>query len=209
MSENKIENIIYSTQVIEFVAVAKEFCNLLENAKLLERPDFIIKTHKFLSLLYLKALALPVTELIHEDENETFVTELDWNIICDNVRDRLGRYDSYIDFFDLMMQETPEPVTNSISEHIADVYQDLKNFLSIYQLGIIDLMNDGLHECLQNFGSYWGQRVIASVKKLHHVIYVEGIDLEEEKKEDEKDRDTGDWFITKRQQDYNNGSELS
>lgn len=170
------ENTVFSLQVIEFVAVSKELCGFLENAARFETRDFIIKLHRFLSILYVKALALPGVDRISDDGNEKFVTELDWILVRDNVNEKLGAYDSYLDFFDHMMQETSEPVTCSVSENIADIYQDLKDFISLYQVGIPDVMNDGLYECRQNFEQYWGQRAMASIRRIHHAIFVEGLE---------------------------------
>ena len=192
---------VYSLYVLEFVTVAKEYCIFLENAARYEKSDFMEKTLKLTTLLYMKALMIPKIELINEGEIEKFVTELDYNLIKEGIYSKMGRHDSYLDFFDFMLQETPEPVTCSISENLADVYQDLKNFMSVYKMGITELMNDALYECKNNFELYWGQRAIASVKILHHHIFVEK-DTNEEQKGEEPKRNTEDWFISKRQQDF-------
>lgn len=195
------DNIVYSAQVLEFVTVSKEFCSLLENSSRFEKVEFIDKMQKLLSFLYLKTLVLPEIEQINEQGNEKFVTELDWNLIRDNVNTSLGEQDSYLDFFDHMMQETSEPVTCSISENMADIYQDVKDFLTLYQLNIVPIMNDGLYECCHNFKHYWGQRALVSLVRLHHAVFNEGLPQENI---NVKSLDTNKWFISKRQQDFSN-----
>jgi len=171
---------VFSLQVVEFTTVAKEFCLFLERAGSFESHDFIVKLHRFLALLYVKALAAGNPDPATDEGCEKFVTEVDWVIIRDNVNTHLGAHDAYLDFFDHLMHETPEPVTCTVSENVADIYQDLKDFITNYQLGIEEVMADALHECMQQFRQYWGQRLTATLRHLHHVLYVEGIESERE-----------------------------
>lgn len=198
--EGPLKEVVYSRNVVEFVTIAKEYCSFMEHATEHEYADFADKSLKLLSLLYLKTLLLPDVEQINEEGNEKFVTEFDWQFIRNGAGSVLGDADMYLDYFDSDMKETPEPVTSSIAENIADIYQDLKDFLEIYQLGNEELSNDAIFECRQNFDSYWGFRVVNSIRMLHHLNYA---------KNDEKDvlrtkakRDTDKWFISKAQQDF-------
>ncbi len=163
----KHDELVYSKNVIEFVTVANEFCLFSENALEYEKTDFIDRTLKMLSLLYLKTSLLQQTDYINQDGNEKFVTEFDWLLIKNNISTLLEDDDLYLDFFDSNMEETAEPVSCSISENIADIYQDLKDFISVYRLNIPDLMNDALAECIDNFGQIWGYRLVNTLKILH------------------------------------------
>ena len=40
------------------------------------------------------------------------------------------------------MQYSETPVVNSISEKLCDIYQDLKNFISAYRSGMIDVIEE-------------------------------------------------------------------
>jgi len=170
--ENTFNHAVYSKNVIEFVAVSNEYCTFVENASGLEKKYLIDTTLKLLSLLYLKATMLPAVDSVNEEDSEKIVTESDWNLIKDSIAEKLGRSDSYIDFYDHQMQEASEPITSSISENLADIYQDLKDFLHLYRFGVADIMNDALFECEQNFQQYWGQRLINSIRILHHIFFV-------------------------------------
>lgn len=85
---------------------------------------------------------------------------------------------------------------------MADIYQDLKNFLLLYQTGTQEVMNDAVWECKLNFEDYWGQKLVNSLKAIHKFIYSgEEIGKAEPRDTDDAERKTSDWFITRRQKD--------
>lgn len=197
-----LKEIVYSKNVIEFVTVANEYCTFLEKVPEHDKPEFIDKSLKLLSLLYLKVLLLPEVEQINEEGNEKFVTELDWQFIKQGVQAVMGDDDTYLDFFDSEMKETPEPTTNFISENMADVYQDLKDFIEIYKLGTDELSNDAILEVSDSFKGYWGYRVVNSIKILHQLQFIQIPDNENDDTTKAIKRDTKDWFISRAQDDY-------
>jgi hypothetical protein len=198
--DNSLKEIVYSKNIIEFVTVAKEYCSFVENIAELSKDDMIDKSVKLLSLLYLKANLLPDTEQVNEDKNEKFVTEFDWQIVRNGIEAILGDDDKYLDFYDNEMNETAEPVSSGISENMADIYQDLKDFLSIYQLGNEALSNDAIFDCFTNFRDYWGFRLVNSLRIFHYLIYKKNKDEQTVKAKSKVTRDMNNWFISKAQQ---------
>lgn len=199
---NDLRDIVFSKNTVEFVTIAKEYCAFTEKANELNAEDFINKSLKLLSLLYLKAALLPETEQINEEGNEKFVTEFDWQYIRHGIENLLGDDDFYLDFFDSEMNETPEPVSSSISENLADIYQDLKDFMEIYQLNKDELSNDAVYECSHNFWESWGFKLINSLKILHLLNY-KGLNTErQETPKGKVIRDTDKWFISRAQKDF-------
>ena len=210
MSEQS-QHIVYSTAVIEFVAVANDFCVFLEETNAHTRKGFLLKAQRYLPLLYLKALLLPELESVLDEESEKFVTEEDYETIRTQVVNKLGRHDDYEEVFDPVRQETEGPVSRFISEDLADIYQDLKDFLMLYRIGNEDLMNDGLWVCLNNFETYWGQRLVNVLRAVHNVVYsAEDIEEEEEingESPDFENLDTSNWIISKRFKDFKDKDE--
>jgi hypothetical protein len=201
--ENKFKEVVFSKNTIEFVTVANEFCLFLEKATETDASFFIDKSLKLLSLLYLKASLLPPTEQLYDEGNEKFVGEFDWQMIRNGIASILDDKDTYLDFFDLEMNETPEPVVSSISENMADTYQDLKDFLEIYRLGNDELSNDAIYECNENFKNYWGFRVVNTIRILHFLHFRPKDDtiFEASTAKNLVKRNPDNWFITKAQQD--------
>ena len=83
----------------------------------------------------------------------------------------MGEEDVYLDVFIEEMKYSDRPVSAFVSEDIADIYQDVRNFVSVYQYGLTDQMNDALFICKQNFENYWGQKLINVLRPLHSLYY--------------------------------------
>jgi hypothetical protein len=200
---------VYSRNVVEFVAVANEFCKYAEHASELKGDELLKILQRILPLMYLKASLLPQLDPFFEDGNEKFVTEADWTDINESLKEKFGTANDYLEVFDEKINETEGPVVSSISENMADIYQDMKDFLLLYQTGTGEVMNDAVWECRMNFENFWGQKLVNSMRAIHKFIYsgeeigkVEKVD-----KTDDETRNTADWFITRRQKDLRGDSE--
>lgn len=174
------EDIVFSRNTVEFVTVAAEYCAYLERTTEHSRKEFIETLLKLLPLLYLKAQMLPDGELLSDDELEDFVTEDSYEVLRMTIFDLLADKDSYLDVFVDDMKYSDTPVTKSISEDLADIYQDIKNFICLFQLGINETMHDAIVECNEHFRSYWGQTLVNTMRALHDIRYNTNYDEEEE-----------------------------
>jgi len=85
----------------------------------------------------------------------------------------MGDENAYLDVFVDDMKYSDTPVSAFISENIADIYQDVRNFVSVYQYELTEQMNDALHVCINNFRDYWGQKLVNSLRPLHALKYSE------------------------------------
>jgi hypothetical protein len=195
---------VYSRHVVEFVAVANEYCKYAEHASELKGEELLKILQRLLPLLYLKATFLPELTPVFEDGNEKFVTESDWSIIDDAFRTRFGTANDYMEVFDERINEAEGPVISSLAENMADIYQDLKDFLLLYQTGTKEVMNDAIWECRMNFENYWGQKLVNALRAIHRFITSgEEIDYsKEEKKVNGEKRNKSDWFISRRQKEF-------
>lgn len=171
---------IFDKNVIEFVTVAAEFCAFLERAESMKRSDFVDTSLKILPLLYLKASLLPPCERLGEEELETYVTEEVYEILRLNLAELMGEKDDYLDVFVEDMVYSDQPIKKCISEDLADIYQDIRDFIFVFQLGLNETMNDSLALCQENFGLLWGQKLVNALRALHDVKYHQEEEEEEE-----------------------------
>lgn len=188
MSDNKE---IYSKDVIEFVTVTAEFSKFLESASMFSKRDYISKLLKLLPLLYLKTSLINKPETLLDDEYlETFVSETEYEMLRQEIAAKIGTSDSYLEIYTQDMEVSDEANATNISEDLADIYQDIKNFLMRFQVGNEDVMNDALAELIENFRTYWGQRLVNCMRALHNAFYDPETDWEED--EDGKTADSDD-----------------
>ena len=162
---------IFDKNSIEFVTVAAEYCGFIERARQMERKDFVDTALKILPLLYLKASLIPECELMGEGDLEIFVTEEDYELARMSVANILGAQDDYLEVFLPDMAYSDTPLKKCISEDLADIYQDLKDFIGVFQLGLNETMNDSLFVCKEHFAEFWGQRLVNTMRALHDVKY--------------------------------------
>ncbi|MBE6286946.1 MAG: DUF5063 domain-containing protein [Mediterranea massiliensis] len=179
----KESQVIFNRNVIEFVTVAAEFCKFMEQSEGSERKTFIDTSLKILPLLYLKASMLPSCETIGDEALETYVTEETYEILRMNLSGILADKDDYLDVFVSDMKYSDQPIIKYISEDLADIYQDIRDFIFIFQLGLNETMNDALAICQKNFAHYWGQKLVNTLRALHEAKYA----LAEEDEEDDED----------------------
>lgn len=168
----KENNPIYERNTLEFVTVALEYCTFVEAAGQNGLFDFVDKAVKLLPLLYLKATLLPPTEEDDEEEEpELFVTEDMYESVRARIASLLGDKDSYLETFHPDMQYSDTPIAAFISENLADVYQDVGNFVSLFRQGNEEVMLLAIALCRTNFQEFWGQQLLNALKALHAARY--------------------------------------
>ncbi len=163
--------VIFDRNVVDFVTVAAEYCLFLEESQIKTQDEFVDTVLKILPLLYVKASLLPeVTSLSFEDP-EMSVTEEVYEQMKSTLEKVLGDGDDYLDVFVEDMKYSDTPIRKCISEDLADIYQDLKNFIFVFKLGVNETMNDSLALCQEHFKEYWGQVLVNTMRALHQIKY--------------------------------------
>ena len=185
----KESQVIFDRDVIEFVTVAAEFCKYLEQAEGKQRTTFVDTTLKILPLLYLKATLLPPCETLGEDLPEHYVTEETYEVLRMTLAGILAEKDAYLDVFMEDMKYSDQPITRYISEDLADIYQDIKDFIFVFQLGLNETMHDALAICQENFRLYWGQKLVNTLRALHEARYLQGDEEEDMDNEEDSEED--------------------
>lgn len=178
---------IFDRNVIEFVTVAAEFCKYVEQAEGTRRANFVDTMLKILPLLYLKATLLPPCEPMGDEEPEHYVTEETYEVLRLTLTSILAERDDYLDVFVEDMKYSDQPITRYISEDLADIYQDVKDFIFVFSLGLNQTMHDALAICQENFRLYWGQKLVNTLRALHETRYTQS---EDENDEDDTEADT-------------------
>ena len=170
-SESKV---IFERNSVEFVTVAAQYCQFLENVEGMQREEFIHTILKILPLLYVKALLLPEMEMIDEDDTlETCVTEETYSVMNAQLADIMGDRDDYLDVFVEDMKYSDQPITRYISEGLADIYQELKDMAAAFQTGQESIMHDAVIACRTGFEEHWGQKLLAVLRALHALAHNE------------------------------------
>lgn len=164
------EKVVYSRPVIDFITISTEYCRQLEQCGETERESFIGVMLNLLPMLYLKA---NMTGEIPEEMgyNELKVTEEDYNFVRSNISRLLGANDDYLDVFAKDFKYSDQPVLQTISENLADIYQILRDLVEVFRNGYEEAMTVALYEALDEFHIQWGQKLLGALRALHDIKY--------------------------------------
>lgn len=168
----KTEKPIYSPVVIDFITVAAQYCVTLEQTDTATaRRPFLECVSRLLPLVYVKATLLPTMEAVGEEELPEAVGEEDYEAVRSAVCTVLGDGDCYLEVFSSEMQYSESPVAASVSELLADIYQDLKNFVAVYAGRNEVAMNNAVARVQETFALYWGQKLVNVMRPVHDLLY--------------------------------------
>lgn len=165
--------------IAELFTVSVEFCAFINKAGKFNRTTFIDKSIKLMSLLYLKASVIDFVEYDDNSYVEKCVTEDEYNRIHALLSEKIGSFETYFDIIDGTGFDTGESVNVSVTECITDIYQDIMNFVYLYRDFVDDDKFVAVAECLQNFKSFWGIRLLRVMAELHNIRYSTSFTLDD------------------------------
>ena len=172
-----MEDIVYSNYTVDFARIALEYCVFVEKIKESDKKTFVDNMTKVLPLLYIKISIIPEIKEGYDSDMESKVTESMYSQVQENVANLLGSDDLYLETFHPDIKLSDSPVAVKISEDLADIYQDLGNFIAIFKNGQKETMNDSLVACIGNFKQFWGQRLVNALRALHFIKYKSEIEV--------------------------------
>jgi hypothetical protein len=155
-----------SINVLEFLRVAHEFCLFTEKAVEKDKDEISGFFLKIGPLLYLKGKLLPEVVPEYPETTERFVTEEEWQDIFNVHRAAYNKDDEY---YHVNYEEFNEfeAVKASLSENFTDIYQDLKDFILLYQKNSQAARQNAVHDCKVLFESRWGHKILSNLRYLH------------------------------------------
>ena len=162
----KIDYLI-APQTKEFVKLCRKYFEYLEKLPDKKISDFWLMQLRLLPEIYSGVSHLPQIEARYSSDVEKFVTEREYNRIYINVVTFIGALDKFSDFSDLSHPGTMKVVNASLSEMLTDIYQELKDFVLLYETGTLENMNDAIADCFDTFGQYWGVKLLTATRIIH------------------------------------------
>lgn len=185
---------VMPTKALEFYTVGMHFTAIAENAGKADAKVFVSDMSKILPYLYLKALVL---DQLPDEAGDipNAVSPEEYHHIMNQVKRCLKSMDIPV-FIPEGQDEEGQFVT--LSELLADVYQDVKSFILAYSIAGEDEKDLLVWGLRSTFSDYWGKKVLFVQLGLHRLM---NENVEEMTGPEKQDRDTSDWFITRRQKD--------
>lgn len=165
---HKDQDPVASRKVLETLTVANEYCLYLEKSEERTREEMILFLQKVLPLIYLKLALLPEVEVTDEDAVQHYVTEEQWEGMFNLLRSKFGNLDEFF-FIDHHEKSHFDPVKASISENLTDIYQDLSDFVMLYQNPLRTFRENAVRELKEFFYLRTGIRIVNTLTILHYL----------------------------------------
>lgn len=175
----QLHNYVFSREMVDFVTRANECCGYLEDLTEVNGKSFIAHMVRNLSGTYTAFLKLEETEPQLESSAEPVVTEEQWSALYQRISSILGPHNDYLRAVKENEFDRTELAPHTISEDIADLYQELRDFTTVYARGVEEMMNDAAWELSVRFAEHWGKKLLLSLTALHE-LYIKGVNPEEE-----------------------------
>lgn len=162
--DSNIEN---NKNVNEFFLLANEFCLFVEEIENHKKQYILEYCQRVLPIIYLKASLLPELEIYDEYENERYVIEETWEYIYNITANLIGTENKYYNW----NSNLNEPIEHTFSENIADLYQDLKDFVFLYSKSTIFAKNNAVANCLMLYKTRYGAIILNLLSYIHNLLY--------------------------------------
>ncbi|MBR1882094.1 MAG: DUF5063 domain-containing protein [Muribaculaceae bacterium] len=158
-----------SPNELAFIALANEYCEAIELA--LNQGEASALADKMLRMLpriYIVTSDLPVTDdAWRESYIEPTLTEQRYDSVRDALSAVLAEDDVYLEVMVEDMKYSDTPIATSISENLADLYQEFYNFVNSIADLPTSMQQELVAACVDNFYQYWGQTLCNVTRALH------------------------------------------
>jgi len=156
---------------LTFIALTNEYCHTLETCQQLDsRDQLVAQMLKLLPRLYITASDLD-GEALDEEYIDPALDEDVYDLVRQRVATVMTDEDIYLEVFVEDMKYSDTPVSASVSENLADLYQEFFNVLHAIEDAPTSLQRDVLALCKANFAAYWGQTLCNVLRSLNNIYY--------------------------------------
>lgn len=158
-------------EALSFTALASDFCKTIHDIPSLTKEDFTDAMLRLLPRLYITMQGYePLTEP-DMDVISTYVDEDHYNQARESIAAIMGEDDTYLETFMEDMKYSDTPIAASISESLADIYQDMYNFTMTVRDSEGTLAPQAMDQMHENFALYWSKTLCNVMRPLNALKY--------------------------------------
>lgn len=157
---------------LAFTALANNYCSALASARESTREEFVAEMLALLPAIYSSISEIaPAGFDVEQEYFSSYVDEDYYESIRHYAEHLLGPDDIFLETFEEDMKYSDTPIAASVSEGLADIFQDLFNFTQRVRDSEGEALEGALRECKENFEAYWGQTLCNVLRALHSIRY--------------------------------------
>lgn len=162
-----------NNNAIAFTALCREYCSALENAAVTPPSKFVSGMLRLLPRIYICASDLkPDTQSVSPDDDgwlNSALTEDEYEEIRSRVAAVMGADDVYLEVFEEDMKYSDTPVAASVSENLADIYQQLFDFIDTVRFATDEVNDVAIKAVTDSFREFWSQTLCNVLRALNRI----------------------------------------
>lgn len=167
---NLSDDITVSKPVIEMLTIANEYCYFIQNVEKKSMVEILEFIYRIGPLMYLKGTLIPEVTVQNPEANERFVTSEEWENTFYVLREKFGTKDGFW-MIDSQLIAENEPIKASVADKLTDIYQDMEDFILLYQKNTLAARENAVSECKNLFATHWGYRISNLMPVVHHLLH--------------------------------------
>jgi hypothetical protein len=164
------DQILLTTEFSDFYKTAIDFCDFIENYPTTTNVDFMQSTRQHLLKLYDAALRLQWVDLQSNLDFEDKLHDKDIKSLLNSISDRLDGSRYYWHVFDPTNDKDTEAVCGDLVDDLGDIYKDLKNSITIFNLDTTGCKEHALWDFKFGFDKHWDDHCINALSALHFYL---------------------------------------
>lgn len=159
-----------NSNAIAFTGLANEYCQAVETASEYEQHDFVKAMLKLLPRLYITATDLNTDDAEQYDAYIDAALDEDYyDAVRRGMEELFGPDDVYLEVFEEDMKFSDTPVSASIAEGLADIFQVLYNYLATVRDTTDDTVALALVSVKDDFKAYWSSTLCNVLRALNAI----------------------------------------
>lgn len=163
-----------NNNALAFTALGKEFCATVASATESTPSAFVASMIRLLPRIYISATDLKPSDaaLLSNEEDAWINPSLDEQAYDDvraSVAALMGENDVFLEVFEEDMKYSDTPVAASISESLADIYQQLYDYLCTVADSTDEVADSAILAVRSSFREFWSQTLLNVLRAVNHL----------------------------------------
>ena len=161
-----------SNRLIDLVSLSKSFCETCRDSYQYTKYEFVDRMLDLLPRIYWNFFDISAgISLGENDFFSDYVDETLYNEIKGGISAVMGGDDTFLETFEEDMKYSETPITATISESLADLFQPLFNFVSVVHDSEGEQLQEVFISCKEDFESYWSQTLCNVLRAINNIKY--------------------------------------
>lgn len=179
MASTKLED---DPRVVEFVQVARRFCDLIDSRESIPKPEFVDQCAEVLGFLYGHAMRL-ISLGLETQDTLSYPSHDTWNELFDSLENLFGEDNPYRkcfypyppesgpegSFAKKIADENVEPTNTCLADDLADIYRDLRLGLDVFGQSE-ELTLRAVWSWWFFFQAHWGHHCTSAMHPLRELV---------------------------------------